>query len=125
MKKTEELPAELTAEEITVLEQNCVTLATKHNVAKVHLYVGLGEGNERIVGYIKDPSYVQKIMAMGKISTVDPFVASEDMRSALTLTEESDPRTYSTAPDCDKYRLGMATACLPLIEVAVNTFKKK
>ena len=125
MKKTEPLQAELLPEEIEFLEQNCIDFAKKHEVAKVHLYVGLGVDNERVVGYIKEPSYLQKIMAMDKIATVAPFIAAEEMRDLLTLKEESDPRTYSTANDCDKYRLGMTSVCLGIIEVGVNAFKKK
>jgi len=123
--KKQELPAELTAEEIAILEQNCIELAKKYGVAKVHLYVGLTAENERIVGYIKEPTYLQKIYAMDKIASVGAFTAAEEMRAILTITEESNPHTYSTANDCDVYRLGMATTCLPIIEVSVNAFKKK
>lgn len=125
MKKTEPLQAELLPEEIDFLEKNCIAYAEKYECAKVHLYVGLGEDNERIVGYLKEPSYLQKIMAMDKIATVAPFIAAEEMRDLLTLKEESDPRTYSTANNCDKYRLGMASVCLGIIEVGANAFKKK
>ena len=125
MKKTEPLQAELLPEEIEILEQSCIDLAKKHNVVKVHLYVGLGEDNERIVGYLKEPSYQQKLMAMGKLSTTDPFLAAEERRGVLTSEEDSDERTFSKSNSCDKYRIGMATTCLTLLEVAANAFKKK
>ena len=126
MKKTETLSPEISQEEIALYEQAADVLAKKYNVAKVHIYIGLAdETNERIVGYLKEPSYQQKIMAMGKLATTDPFLAAEEMRGVLTLQEESDERTYSEANLCDKYRAGMATTCLGFLEVATNAFKKK
>jgi hypothetical protein len=125
MKKTETLSPEITDEEITLYEQAAGVLAKKYNVAKVHVYIGLGEDNERIVGYLKEPSYQQKLMAMGKLSTTDPFLAAEEMRGVLTIEEDSDERTFSKSNSCDKYRIGMATTCLTFLEVAANAYKKK
>jgi hypothetical protein len=127
MKKTEILTEELTQEEILILEDNAKLLAEKYNVPRVHIYVGIGENNERIVGYLKEPTYMQKAFCMDKLTTVGMMAAGEEMRSILTLTDEneSDPRTYSTASDCDKYRMGMATTCVSLLEIAANAFKKK
>ncbi len=126
MKKTEVLSPEISQEEIDLFEQAADALAKKYSVAKVHIYIALADGtNERVVGYLKEPSYLQKIMAMGKLSTTDPMLAAEEMRGVLTIEEESDERTYSTANSCDKYRAGMATTCLGFLEVAVNAFKKK
>ena len=127
MKKTEEikLSPEITDEEITLYEQAAGVLAKKYNVAKVHVYIGLGEDNERIVGYLKEPTYVQKLMAMGKMSQTDPFMAAEEMRGVLTIEEDSDERTFSKSNECDKYRIGMATTCLTFLEIAANVLKKK
>lgn len=123
MKKTD-FPEELTPEELATLDSNAIELAKKYGVSKVHIYVALGENNERIVGYIKEPSYLQKIYAMDKIASVGAFTAAEEMRAILTL-EESNELTKSTDSECDQYRLGMASTCLPIIQVAVNNFKKK
>jgi len=122
---TVSLPVELVEKEIATLEQNCVTLAAKHKVSKVHVYVGLGANNERVVGYLKEPSYLQKIYAMDKMNSQGLFSSSEEMRSTLTLKEESDPRTYSEENDCDVFRLGMASTAMSIINVAANAFKKK
>ena len=126
MKKTE-LSPDISQEEITLFEQAAEVLAKKHNVPKVHIYIGLGEGNERIVGYLKEPSYIQKLMAMDKFNSVGAIMAGEEMREALTLTGEfeSDERTYSKANACDKYRAGMATTCIRFMDVAANAYKKK
>ena len=127
MKKTEELSPEITDEEITLFEQAAEVLANKYNVPKVHIYIGLGENNERIVGYLKEPTYIQKLMAMDKFNSIGAIMAGEELREALTLKGEmeSDERTYSKSNACDKYRAGMATTCIGFIDVAANAYKKK
>lgn len=115
---------ELQPEEIIVLEEHADSLAKKNNVSKVHIYVAIdADTKERIVGFYKEPSYIQKIYSMDKISTVGAFSAGEELRSALVLKGEgeSDPRIYSQ----DEYKLSMAGACIALIQVAQNAFKKK
>jgi hypothetical protein len=122
----DELTNELTHEEISILEQKAADLAIQHKVAKVHIYVAIDpKTKERVVGFLKEPTFIQKIYAMDKIATVGIFMAGDELRDALTLKEESDPRTYALSPDCDKYRLGMTGTCVPIIEVAQNAFKKK
>ena len=103
-------------------------LARKYNVSKVHIYVGIDKKTkERIVGYLKEPNYIQKIMAMDKIATVGIFMASDELRQALTLKEpnESDYRTYDDSGLFDEYKLGMAGAATTILEVVKNSFKKK
>lgn len=101
-------------------------LAKKYGVAKVHVYVGVDPiTNENVVGFMKEPSYIQKVLAMDKIATTGMFMAGDELREVLTLKEESDPRTYGESSDCDKFRLAMATICVTMIEVVQNTFKKK
>jgi len=120
------LPDQLTEEEIQALNEQALEYAKKYNVPKVHVYVSIEPAtNERVIGFIKEPSYIQKLSVMDKITANMMFVASDELRSVLTLQEESDPRTYSTSNDCDKYRLGMATRCLAMIEVMKDDFKKK
>ena len=120
------LTDELTDEEVASYEAIASGLATKYGVSKVHVYLAIEPTTkERIVGYLKEPNYIQKIYAMDKIATVGIFAAGDELRSALTIQEESDPRTYSTASDCDAYRLGMTGACVPIISIVQNSFKKK
>ena len=110
--------------ELQALEAHAAQLAKKHGVSKVHIYVAIDpETKERIVGFYKEPSYIQKIYAMDKIATVGMFTAGEELRSALVLKDvgESDPRVYTV----DDYKLSMASACITLIQVAQNAFKKK
>jgi hypothetical protein len=119
---------ELTAEENEYYQERATELAKKYNVSKVHVYVGIDETTgERVVGYLKEPNYTQKIMAMDKIATVGIFVASDELRAALTLKGEgeSDERTYSDFGMYDSYKLGMAGTATTILEVVKNSFKKK
>jgi hypothetical protein len=121
-----ELTDELSASETKEYNAKAEELAKKYGVSKVHIYVAIEpETKERIVGYLKEPNYMQKLFAMDKIATVGMFAAGDEMREALTLRDESDPRTYGTTSDCDPYRLGMTGSCIPIIEVIQNSFKKK
>lgn len=100
-------------------------IAKAINASKVHIYVAKDEEGNDVVGYIKDPSYIQKLAAMDKVATVGPFMAGEELRQILTIQEHSDSRTYAASSECDKYRLGMASRCLEIVEIAANEFKKK
>ena len=118
--------SELTPKEIEGYEAEAAELAKKYGVSKVHVYVGVDpETDERVVGFMKEPNYLQKIVTLDKIATVGIFVAGDELREAITLREESDPRTYSETPDCDVYRLGMVGTCVPIVNVIQNSFKKK
>jgi len=121
---------ELTPEQIesafmSELEAHAGQLAVKYGTPKVHVYVGVSPEGEKIIGYIKEPSYLQKVVALDKIATAGMFMAADELRQVLTIKEESDPRTYETAADFDGYRLGMTGTCMTMIEVVQNSFKKK
>jgi uncharacterized protein YciI len=118
--------SQLTEEEKLQLDEKAVELAKKYGVQKVYVYVAIDPvTDERIIGYLKEPSYIQKIMAMDKIATVGPFMAGEEMRGVLTLKEESDSRTFEEVAAYDSYRIGMATEAMRMIEVVENSYKKK
>lgn len=121
-----EFPAELSVEEIAKYEEIAAQLAKKYNTPKVHIYIGLeAETNRRVVGYLKEPSYVQKLYALDKIATVGLFMAGEELREILTLKDESDPKTFEDSQDCDEYKLGMVGKCVTMVQVIQNAFKKK
>lgn len=112
-------------EEVALINQKIAELIEKHKVVNVYAYVAVDASGKKIVGFIKEPSYIQKVMALDKMSTVGMFMAANELREALTLKEDSDPETYIEAPECDKYRLGMTSVCMGIVEVANNSFKKK
>ena len=113
--------SELTKQEIEQYEAEAAKLAEKYKISKVHVYVGIADDDSRVVGFIKEPSYLQKIVAMDKIAMVGPFTAGEELRETLTLKEESDPRTM----EMDEFKLGMASLAMTVIRAAENSFKKK
>lgn len=117
---------EITDDERVKYEAIAVDLAKKYSTPKVHIYVGLETGtNERVVGFIKEPSYIQKLFALDKIATGGVFLAGEELREVLTLRDESDPRTFEDSPSCDEYKLGMVGKCVELVQVIQDAFKKK
>ena len=107
------------------IELKAEELAKKYKVPQVHIFIGEDEKGEQIVGYMKEPSYIQKLVALDKMATTGPFMAGDELREAITLREESDPRTFDPNPECDKYRLGMTSACITILEVYQNSYKKK
>ena len=100
-------------------------LANKYGVSKVHVYVGIQPNtNERIVCYLREPNYLQKIAVMNKIATAGAYIAAEEMRENLTLKDESNYLTYGEGNECDAYKLGVVGFCLQLGEVIQNALKK-
>ncbi len=121
-----ELTAELSQEEKDNYEQQAKELAAKYNVPKVHVYVGFKPSTkERVVGFIKEPSFIQKVMMMDKITTAGMFIAGNELRESCTLKEESDPLTTGSSWECDEYKLGLNGFCTTILQVVQNEFKKK
>jgi hypothetical protein len=110
----------LTADEIKQIEDKAEELSISLKT-KVHIYCS--DDEEKVVAFFKEPNYTQKLYAMGKMTTVDPFMAANELRGILTIKEETDPRCMDGGED--KYILGLTVAIIPVIEVAANAFKKK
>jgi hypothetical protein len=127
MKKAEPiLSKNLTPEEIAEFEAIAAELAKKYSVPKVHLHIGINPAtNERVVAYLKEPIFVQKIYILDKVASVGMFSAANNLLEAVILKEESDPKTYEDYPANDDYRLGVVGTCVEIIEVVKNSYKKK
>ena len=82
------------------------------------------ETDENVIGYIKTPSRLTKLRVLDKAMT-SPVTAAADLFEAVLLKDESDPRFSSTHADHDKYYLGGTMEAFKLVEMSVNTFKKK
>ena len=107
-------------------EAIALELAAKHKVSKVHVYIGELENGEEVAAYLKEPNFTQKLFIMDKIASTGAAIsAGYELSQAIVLKEESDPRTWDAALGCDDLRLGLAGACIPLITVIQNSFKKK
>lgn len=116
---------ELKPEIIQELEEKAQILSAKYG-CKVHIYATLDpKDGEVVVGFLKEPNYIQKLMAMDKLASTGIFMAGEEMRESLTLKEESNPKTYLEGSEYDAFRLGMVSTCVTIIEVSANQFKKK
>lgn len=121
-----ELTKELTQEEIDTYDAKAEALAKVHNVSKVHPVVQINPYTlARTVCYLREPNYTTKLRIMDKATTGGVYSAADELREALVLKEESDPITYSEAPESDIYKLGVVDQCLVMIERLQNQFKKK
>jgi hypothetical protein len=133
MKTTEEInkaviinPKIITDEERANFEALAKGYAIKHGRPKVNVYIGVHpETNERIVAYIKEPNFTEKLFAISKMQTSSPILAGNEMREALLLREESHPLTYGEGYECDAYKLGINDFCTHLGEIIQDSFKKK
>ena len=124
-KKTE-LTEEISEAEMLQYEEIAAGLAVKHGVTKVHIFAGVvPETCERVIGYIKEPSYVQKLFTMNNAQTVGVFSSGEDLRQTLLIKEASHSLTYGEGSECDPYKLGVASRCTRIIQVSRDQSKKK
>lgn len=116
----------LTDEEKLQLDEAAAEICKAVKASKIHVYVAIKEDTkERIVAFIREPSFMQKIAVMDKISTAGSFIAGNDLRETCLLKEHSHALTYGTENECEQYKLGVNGFCLSIIEVAKNEYKKK
>lgn len=90
---------------------------------KVHPLVFM-EGEEQIIGYIKEPPRHVKLRVMDKGLT-QPATAASEVVEAFLLKPESDKRIWDENPANDKYYLGATMEAYNMINMAVNQIKKK
>ena len=125
-KEPKKLSNIITPEERQEIDDRAKAIAKREGVCKVHVFIALEpETNERIIAFLKEPSYLQKIMTYDKISTLGAFSAGDELREACTLKQDSDYRTYSENPEFDNYKFGLTTFCISMTEIAKDVFKKK
>lgn len=110
----------MTNEEI---ECKAAELSKVHNVKVIPLVFQVGDG-ERVIGYLKEPPRFVKLRVMDK-GMVSPITSASEVIDAYLIKEESNPKIYSESADCDPYYIGAVMEAYSLIQLAVNTFKKK
>lgn len=115
----------MTDKETQAIEAKCLELAAKYDTPRVHPYISEQEGQKPVIAFIKEPTYIQKMYAMDKLNSIGMLSAGDELRDILTIKEESDPITYGDTWQSDKYKLGIATLCITILEFAQNDFKKK
>lgn len=96
---------------------------TTQEGCKVHPLVFM-EGEDQIIGYIKEPPRHVKLRVMDKGLT-QPATAAAEVVEAFLLKSESDKRIWDENPENDKYYLGATMEAYNMINMAVNQFKKK
>jgi hypothetical protein len=91
---------------------------------KVHPLIFMAEGEDKVVGFIKEPPRHVKLRVMDK-GLSQPATAASEVVEAFLIKEESDSRIWDEKPENDKYYLGATMEAYNMINMAINQFKKK
>ena len=122
----ENLTPQLTEAEILAFETKAQEIAKQRGYAQVHPVVFImPESLERIVAYLRNPSFTEKLYAMDQSAISGPWMASMNMMDLLLIKEESHALASSDAPQADNVKLGIVNYCLNLVTYYSNQFKKK
>lgn len=92
---------------------------------KVHPLVFMADENDQVVGYVKEPIRIVKQRALDSAIQKGATVAAGELLDAILIKDASDPRIYSELPENDKFYLGASMACMELIKISNELFKKK
>lgn len=128
MDNENKIPSEITEDELQQYLDKCNELAKTHNVSQVHCCVQVKRDDgsmERIVSYIKEPSYMTKLALMDKAAQVGIMMAGEEFRLLCQLKDESHRLTYIEHHEADKYKLGVTRFCVDIIELVQDELGKK
>lgn len=82
------------------------------------------KGEEFIVGYIKDPSRVDKMKALD-LNEHSPSQAGVHLLITSLIREESDPRILDETPENDPIYLGAIEAAKSTVSIYNDLVKKK
>lgn len=93
---------------------------------KVHplIFLVKDQGEEPVVGYIKEPSRAVKLAVMDKYSSGFYSACSQALEATI-LKEHSDPRITSERPEDDLFYMGAVYAVSEMIQFAGNQVDKK
>src|ERR1017187_4088246 len=91
---------------------------------KVHPIVLAGPDDTKIIGFIKEPSRLQKMAVLDKADR-GMISAGGELLDVVILKEHSDPRIYSERSEDDQYYIAAALAGFATIKIAAHTLKKK
>lgn len=114
----------ITNEEITAKAEE-LSIKYKGEVTPMCFFdVGEKGSGDQIIGYVSSPPRIVKMRVMDTAVKSAMFAAEELLQSCL-LKDESDPRIWSDAPECDNIHIGALIACSDMIKYLSNTYKKK
>ena len=111
----------MTQEEI---EKKVAELSLRENSKVLPIVFKDEDTDEDVVGFIREPNRMVKLRVMDK-SISAPATASAELFDAILLKNDSDIRFSSEDSKDDKYYLGGAMEAFKLVEISINTFKKK
>ena len=119
-------PAEEKKTVAQLAEEKAAQLTAEYKekgVYQIHPIV-FKNGDEEIVGFVKEPSRMAKMAVMDK-AMVGGYSAAEEILESILLKEHSDPRMFSESQEFDDIHMGLVVAVYNLIKIKTNTFKKK
>jgi hypothetical protein len=83
------------------------------------------DGEDSIIGFVKEPPRIVKQRALDAVMQKGAVTAAGELMEAMLIKEESDQRLYVDRPEYDKFYLGASMACMELVKVSQEQFKKK
>lgn len=92
---------------------------------KVHPLIFMASEDEQVIGFVKEPMRIVKQRALDAAIQKGATVAAGELLDAILIKDASDPRIYSELPENDKFYLGASMACMELIKISQEMFKKK
>lgn len=91
---------------------------------KVHPLVFKAEGEDQVIGFMKEPPRHVKLRVMDK-GMVSPITAASEVVEAYILKDVSDSRIWDEKPENDKFYIGATMEAYNMISMAINQYKKK
>ena len=117
-----ELQNTLTPEEITAFETKATEIAKERGVPKVLPVVFIQpETKKRIVAYLRQPTFAEKLHAMDQALTAGPFMSANNLMELLIIRDKSDAETETN----DDAKMGVVDYCMGLVSRYQNQFAKK
>ena len=125
---TEGTETPLTEAEIFInsVEAKATELSNQLGVEVTPIIIPDKKTGEKVVGYLKECNdYNVLISAVGKFLSNKTEEAAELIFSASLIKEASNPRLFSFNDSDSKVKVGAVIACIPLLDLYANEYKKK
>ena len=111
---------------IASVEAKATELSTQLGVDITPIIIPDKKTGEKVVGYLKECNdYNVLISAVGKFLSGKTEEAAEMIFTASLIKEVSNPRLFSFNDSDAKVKVGAVIACIPLLDIYVNEYKKK
>lgn len=112
----------LTPEEIASYEAKAIEISKERGVPKVHPVVFIQPVTfKRIVAYLRQPTFAEKLHAMDQALTAGVFISSNNLMELLLIREHSDALIETD----DDAKMGVVDYCMGLVSRYQNQLQKK